>query len=429
MAIANKLTSLPRYLYSNTASNLNLLCTIEQNIIDTIQGLPEIKQAYETSTAKSSITTLQRGCQVMENVMKGSKEHVSSLKFLADLQNYHGLYGDSSNTIRVIRSLTQDNEGKALLLAQAKSEFNHGNFNESLRLGKEMQHVSSEHLDVGCSLTAIALSKLMIYLCNVHEMDELDTKEETIIIQDFNDAVESLQNIEQDDFSRQGILASSGASHNLYIASYALSNLYTNQNISIPDHITATTDISAQLSNTIKDLTTNSFNDTIHPYYHYLHQSTLASLYCTQSHDKLFHTKSITQEELQTTSKACQEALHICEALKKENIEDPLIFSRSLFLVAQCFAKANSAITSEGLFNSCIDLLKNQPNSPYRDLVLRDVYSGNAELYRNWERRERDAEKFDILAKDLEGGMVDEWKFKDGILSGLWFFTLSDFYL
>lgn len=440
MALLNKIKDLPRYVWSS--SSLNLVCTIEQKSSEIIRGLPEVLEAWKSDDEKA-IGKLERGCDVLGGVMKGSKEHMSVVKLLADNQNYYGKHKVASGSVRRARSMLNDEdskgkEGKILLLAQAKAEFNSGDFRESLRLGKEVLFVTNEKdepLVKGSSLTGLALSELMVYLTAVYETDDFDEGEELRIIDIFKDAVKTLKNAPEDHQSPPVVIATASAMHNLYIATSALLNLYSAKNYDLPHHIETPTD---DISNTLNDFASDSFFFESLPYYHHLSQSLLASIYCTSAFHILFKNKrekaELKEGDLQAASQASQEALKICEMLKKNGCYDPILMSRSLFLLATCFARANSAVTSEGLFNSSIDLLKKQQRSaslsPLAMLSLRDTYNANAMLYDNWENRYNDAEKLRLLADDLEmSTMVESWRYKPGILSGLWFFTHSDFYL
>lgn len=99
-------------------------------------------------------------------------------------------------------------------------------------------------------------------------------------------------------------------------------------------------------------------------------------------------------------------------------------FGRTLALVATCYHKTSSAVTAEGLFQSSLgeneDLLL---INPLAKLDIRDSIRGYADLCRDWDRREADAERLDQKAAAVESSMPDAWQGKLGIFSSLWFFT------
>lgn len=449
--LTKKIAELPRHVWSS--AGLNLVCTIEQKSSEIIRGIPDALEAWNSNCSgsgdddKNAVTKLERICEEVSlgnsSVTNGSKDHMSLIKLLADTQNYYGKYKAASKSIRRAGAMLSCEEDRSkeritLLLAQAKAEFNSGDFRESSRLGKEAQCMASYKdgpLVEGCSLMAVALSDLMIYL---QQYDYGDPDEELRIIESINDVVLSLQRSTNANRSPQAILATCSAMHNLCIATFALlhsnSNNQNNLSSSNNNHIR----IPNKISDTLDYLTSHSYIYENHPYYQHLGHNLLASIYCTSAFYNLFHTNTIIKEgHLKAASKASQEALHICEAFERDGnlyYYDPLIKSKSLFLLGTCFAnKAHSAIKSEELFTSSIVMLEQQPvfSSPFSLLSLRDAYIANAKMYDDCDDgRDNEAEKLRLLADDLEEStMVKSWRYKPGILSGLWFFTCSDFQL
>jgi tetratricopeptide (TPR) repeat protein len=92
---------------------------------------------------------------------------------------------------------------------------------------------------------------------------------------------------------------------------------------------------------------------------------------------------------------------------------------RTLSLTATCCHKTSSAVTAQGLFQSALD---QKPTSPLDKLSLRDTYQGYASLCRDWDGRERDAERLEEQAKQVNSSLPEAWQNKAGIHSSLlWF--------
>lgn len=98
---------------------------------------------------------------------------------------------------------------------------------------------------------------------------------------------------------------------------------------------------------------------------------------------------------------------------------------RSLRLVASCYARADSALTAEGLFQSAIDSLKiaSSTGDPLTCLDLRDAHKDYATLLHQWDKRLGDAEKQKQEAHQVNKSLLGEWKDKPSICSGLVFIT------
>jgi len=126
---------------------------------------------------------------------------------------------------------------------------------------------------------------------------------------------------------------------------------------------------------------------------------------------------------------------------------------RALGLVAHCYARAGSSVTAEGLFQTAVDYCTaaadtttaddnnshlnhpdSNPNPVMMKMDARDCLSRLADLCRNWEKRGVDAERHGVRALEVDrslgrdgGGGVDGWRGKNGLYSGLWFFSIGDF--
>ena len=99
--------------------------------------------------------------------------------------------------------------------------------------------------------------------------------------------------------------------------------------------------------------------------------------------------------------------------------------------MAQCYARAGSAVTAEGgLFQSAMERELPGPNerAPLHDIIdARNVHLAYSQLCDNWDKRQGDAAVHKQSAKALENELGLHWKSQSGLVSGLWFYTKSDF--
>ena len=105
--------------------------------------------------------------------------------------------------------------------------------------------------------------------------------------------------------------------------------------------------------------------------------------------------------------------------------------------MATCYARAGSAVTAEGLFQSSLDKLLiptegggsgyGYPPCPVTDVVRRDAHLWYADLCSNWERRDGDASDQLERAEVIEGNMAEGWRGRPGSYGGLWMFNVGDF--
>lgn len=133
------------------------------------------------------------------------------------------------------------------------------------------------------------------------------------------------------------------------------------------------------------------------------------------------------ENELKRASEYSSAALSFAEQLQNQVSEHEYqhALGRSLYLVALCYARAESALTAEGLFQSAIDSLeKASTKNPLAFLDLRDAHQDYEELLLfQWEKRSGDAEKqqekVDEAHDSLPGGWIDQ----PSLYSGLVFIT------
>ena len=165
-----------------------------------------------------------------------------------------------------------------------------------------------------------------------------------------------------------------------------------------------------------------------HKQTNFLHK-TKAKLYCNMTWAILFtpsyeHSSEDSAKSIVLKEDALKQASEYAGfALKSaEKIDDGEDLGRVLSLVALCYAKAGSAVTSEGLLQSALDsfdLTSTRSNTNPMDVMdARSAFVSYSNLCENWEKRGSDADKYQNLALEADDCMVNAWRGKSSIYSG-----------
>ena len=128
----------------------------------------------------------------------------------------------------------------------------------------------------------------------------------------------------------------------------------------------------------------------------------------------------VKEEDLKLASEYSGKALKINDEIS--NADQSL--SRILCLVASCYARAGSAVTAEGLFQSAIDSCNT--DSPVSNIDARSVMVNYSKLCDDWDKREADAEKYRLRAIESDDQLVDGWRGLASIYSGGHSFLVGD---
>jgi len=193
--------------------------------------------------------------------------------------------------------------------------------------------------------------------------------------------------------------------------------------------------------------------------HNYVSNALKATVYCNMSWAILFsssytsdynHTSSpsLKEDQLKKASEYSSLALKLCDGSiiemgneKKmdvseadENIVLKPLMGRALGLVASCYSRAGSAVTSEGLLQSAMDVYKSDKDGniptqpcPLSTLDFRSSYFYYSSLCSQWDKREIDAKQNLERACNIDDSLSKNWRGKNAVYSGLWFFSTFDF--
>mmetsp|Transcript_9229 Transcript_9229/g.13080 ORF Transcript_9229/g.13080 Transcript_9229/m.13080 type:complete len:503 (-) Transcript_9229:338-1846(-) len=447
--------------------SLSLLRGVPTSTLSSIRQLPEVDSALSGSSLKESIELLKRAADVFEQIAQEGAEHQAVLYLLGERLNDVGSHEKAVEMLqRIINIMGTDvNEkgaGVLLRLAQSKAEWNNGNFARAQMLSEEALDLESHESDdstaqdialrEGCAMNALGLSRLASLNCvdkNINDNIEQGATAEDVqeadecrvllgeAAQGLHDGyLRSLSQGEASGFVELG-LAGAAAYSNKGVADLICSKLDKqnneeelsidmtlqswNKGLSLLDEL-------AQTPQELQTIPYTAFSDMIQ-----------ARIHCNIAWATLFtdtHTDKLNAKNLTSASEHSRDALKLYDGLieaagdddaARERIQPSM--ARALSLVASCYARAGSAVTAEGLFQSATDTLSSTVcnSGPLHAIDRRDALMWYGHLCSNWEKRQRDAERLREEARNIDSTMTEGWQGKWGIYSGLWFFNTSDF--
>jgi tetratricopeptide (TPR) repeat protein len=94
--------------------------------------------------------------------------------------------------------------------------------------------------------------------------------------------------------------------------------------------------------------------------------------------------------------------------------------ARALALAANCYVRADSAVTAEGLFQTAIETTG---VDPLTKISQREAFRSYSDLCLKWDKRAIDAERLKSKGVQVNDSLPDGWKDHQGIVSGLTFPT------
>ena len=100
-------------------------------------------------------------------------------------------------------------------------------------------------------------------------------------------------------------------------------------------------------------------------------------------------------------------------------------FAGTLAVVAACYHRSGSAVTAEGLLQTAVSdpTLSSHNALPPQLLERAACYQRYADLCRDWEKRESDAEHWQGLANQTMDALPLAWRHQPTVVGSLWFWT------
>jgi tetratricopeptide (TPR) repeat protein len=385
-------------------SNHGLVEALVTPHLESIRQLPEVDNALNRWNDGEALEEFQRAIQVFETIQAGGDLHVAVVVLLATCFQDQGKYKEAFHAIQTLKQLvpvSNDNSRLLIDFASAKSLWYQGDFSESMNMVNQMmdsEAFADSNFLRGCVHEAEGIVKLM------QTLGQRD-KDDTTVVQGLKNASQMIEEYSQNNDS--AALTSVSANGNLGIATVLTS-------LALEESNTDSLDKGLAVFSKALDILDNM--DTSHA----------TNLLQTHLNCNKAWTSLQNEHELKLASEYSSTALSFAEKLQNQVSQRIYhhALGRSLRLVATCYARADSALTAEGLFQSAIDSLKIASSiDPLACLDLRDALEDYATLLHQWDKRSGDAEKQQEKAQQVNKSLPGEWKDKSSICSGLVFIT------
>lgn len=466
----------------------SLISSIATPTLSNIRVLPEVSQALDSQRPDGTVVSgLKRAADVFQQLSMNSK---CQEEFKAVLMLQAQIYMDLNqyeNALQVLDSLTKidsltltQEEVFDVSIAMVRMHFYNGSLEHAMRVAKEMCDLApqlSQHdhvaLRQGTALNALGVSKLAaVHLHDVelekvckdkprndkhtinHDEMRKQAQEATYLLKMASKLLETKYREDK----RRPLLSEESSSH-LSPLGLACAASYSNQGVGelitslirsqcVDTYRTVPID-SAMIAwrsalNILEEMERDCFLDdekshsaekasVIEKRMRFL-KGTKARVYCNMAWGLLFSSEYIVQKEksksyglkedsLKLASEYAGNALKIFNTSPDKN-ED---IGRCLNMVASCYARAGSAVTTEGLLKSAMDIFKDSTN-PLRVIDARSTFLYYSKLCSNWEKRQADATKYAHMAMDLDQSpcLPEVWRNQSSILSGVYMFSKDE---
>lgn len=385
--------------------------------------LPEIQHAADALAGKGKVSSmldseLERASQVMEGMQRGGNEHLAVLALRAELQqrlgNHQAVYKimcqiESFWSERIEKEPRQEYSPASIefTLAKAKCLWYLGEFDEAFECCDDLletDELQELPLHYASALTGSGLAKLLT----------CETLDDAFTVRDpFRMAVKCLEM-----YSNQLGPALIAANLNLGVAEIIYGNVVREKR-----------DVEVPIDPALKTWTTaitllerRSSKPS--------EQSMISALDVRLQANMAWGIIKIDDDMDDIVPRALEfagKALKASDGIETIDNNDKEYFRRVLTIVAKAYHKAGKAVTAEGLLQSATTLpsigctlTKLDESSAFR------AYSG---LCKDWEKRQRDAERLETQAKEIESQKLPaNWQGKNEIHSSLWFWTPSEFF-
>ena len=440
-------------LFSTSRIKCSLVSTIPKNTLDSIASLPEVSDVLlkiksKNSPSSSHIEGLDRSSEIFQQINPNGEEYkaVQILRVQVLSQLYQ--FDQAIQAIDEIQEkcILNDEETFQISLAKTKSLFYTGSFDKAIEISTnlcdfvpQMTGNDSTHVQLrqGIALNAQALCRLV----NIGLKDEqvaMAQKEE------YNQEISSKLG-EATEIQEICAMASKILERNAEMGSNLHLNLacaasYSNQGIAelttslvqskSMQHLVPMDSAMKSWRRALSILEDIEREPTVlnalgHEEIMFM-KSTKARTYANMTWALLFSDayastgkSSVNEETLKLASEYAGLALKINDEI--ENADQNL--GRILTLVASCYARAGSAVTAEGLFQSSMDILEENTLNPFITLDARSAYLNYSNLCKNWEKRSADAKKYKQLALKYDDSLIgSSWHGICSLYSGLHLF-------
>ena len=345
--------------------------------LESISVLPEVNAADLSDPTPASIDGLKRAVQIFEAV--GGPLHIACLALLADAYQQTGQY---ELAIQILKKLLNEDSPSPtrIRLALSKVLCYHGDFDDAFQVSSELLKTN----DVMASVVGRGLalcSQGTVRLLQLSSASTYQTSQE--IIEVIRVAAKSLEPKAASVYNNLGI-------------AQVVSELIFLDRVRVDPAMTS---------------------------FHKGLEMTDDALIMGRMYNNMATTLLLDNDEdeylLKLASEYSRNAIQVYEsATTLSETEKRMGLGRALGLAANCYVRANAAVTAEGLFQTAIEATG---VDPLTKLTQREAFRSYSDLCRQWDKRTVDAEKLNLKVVQVHDSLPDAWKSQPSIVSGLIF--------
>lgn len=340
---------------------------VHGEVIGNLQHLPEIKEVLEgDKTENETLQLLERATEIFRGFGAGGQEHLASLALLAEASN-------SLKNLQELEDLCVNQfQREAVQIARAKKAWLDGDTSESRRICDEL-------LEGDCH-PGIALSAWTGLGCS-----------RVLAVKDIDDVFSVRDPFRKTTLDVNTRVGQAAAQLNMGVSEIVYAKV-----------VTETHGVEAPLDPALR-----AWNQGVSSLSRTKADTGLieALLKCNMAWALL----EIDDDE--EASRLGREALKAIDSTKGP------VLGRTLTVVGTTSHKNGDAVTAQGLFSSALDELRNSP------LERRETLLRYADLCREWDKREKEAEKYVEMANKID--LPGDWKDKPVYYGSMWFWTPS----
>jgi tetratricopeptide (TPR) repeat protein len=363
----------------SSSSSLGLFDSHVSPHLESLSALPEINAADISDPTPASIEGLKRAVQIFEGI--GGPLHTAVLVLLADAYQQTGQYDLST---QILKKLINDDSTSPtrIRLALSKVLCYRGDFDGALQISSALldsPDVMSSTIARGLALWSQGTTRLL-------QLSSASTYQKSQdIVEVLGVAAKSLEPKAASAYNNKGI-------------AQLVSEIIFLDRVRVDP---AMTTFHKALEMTDDPLLVGR-----------IYNNMATTLLLDDDDDD--HLLKLASEYSRNAIRIYESATTLSESEKRAGL------ARALALAANCYVRADSAVTAEGLFQTAIETTG---VDPLTKISQREAFRSYSDLCLKWDKRAIDAERLKSKGVQVNDSLPDGWKDHQGIVSGLTFPT------
>lgn len=386
----------------------------------------QLKGGSGIGSAAIVVDSLERTVEIFRSVQPRSQEHVACLALLAEILGQCHRWDDCYESCRQLIEMARERassapsavDGQQLVyafqLSLAKAHWLNGEHEIAMELCASLlaslEEENQPHFPLleASARTGLAVSRLLL----VSNLDHVFSVRDR-----FRLVVNQLKNCNGGSFLPVALAA---AHLNLGIAEAVYAETVSKfNNVDVP--------LDAAMRAWKQGLTELKKSETAQGSvdgYYYVRDILQARLHANMAWGMLQMTRE--RNFIPRATEFARQSLAVYDNIQEDHKTIPTFnkegFGRTLSLLGTCYHKSENAVTAQGLFQSAVDYRPLHNNS-LQALERRDALTRYANLCREWEKRQGDANRLQTQADMVDESLPDGWRGKSLIHGSLWFWT------